>query len=74
MRAKETTVEKYEGEPQTFNIKIQGRKSLLVRSIYLLESKQWENKALATEKWLRKICLGFLAFSTAYFTLALLVR
>lgn len=74
MYVKETTVEKYSEESQTLNIKIQGKRSLLAKSIYLIESRGWDKKTPSAEKWLSKICLGFLAFSTAYFAMSLLVR
>lgn len=60
MYAKETTVEKYSEESQALNIKIQGKRSLLAKSIYLAESGGWDKTPRPPRNGSAKSALAFL--------------
>jgi len=74
MRAIATTYKNNPELTRVTTIKIMARRNAMTRLKYLVQSSDWDEKILACEKWLNKICLAFIGFSAVYFISGLILR
>jgi hypothetical protein len=62
-----STISRYNSQPRTTACRTFSKPSLLKRFRYLIEYTDWDEKLLNQEKWINKICFGFIILSSLYF-------
>lgn len=67
MRATATTFPRYIRQPRATVIKTHSKRSFLNRCRYFVESTDWDEKFLAQEKWINKICHTGIIIAALYF-------
>jgi len=74
MHTTATTFERYASETEVLITKNPEKKNLLTRFRNCVESTDWDEKVLASEKWINRSCLVFISLSVLYFIQVLILK